>query len=62
MERALIGEYLAMIDRVLNGLSADNYDRAVEVAELPDIIRGYESIKEGNIAQFREQAQRLLGP
>ncbi len=61
MERELIGEYEGMIDRVLADLAADNYDRAVEVAELPDLIRGYEEIKEGNVAQFRSEAQRLLG-
>ena len=60
MERELIAEYEAMIDKLLAGLSADNYDRAVEVAELPDIVRGYESIKEANIAEFRAQAQRLM--
>jgi len=41
-------------------LSAGSYDRAVEVAELPDIVRGYEGIKEANIARFRERAQHLL--
>lgn len=42
-------------------LSAGSYDRVVEVAELLDIVRGYEGIKEANIAQFRERAQHLLG-
>ena len=36
MERELIGEYEAMIDQVVADLSADSYDVAVEVAELPD--------------------------
>ena len=61
LERALIGEYEGMVDKVLRDLSAETYDRAVEVAELPDIVRGYEGIKEANIAQFRERAQHLLG-
>jgi indolepyruvate ferredoxin oxidoreductase len=60
MERELIGEYEAMVDRVLGSLDADNYDRAVEVAELPDVIRGYEDIKEANVAEFRSRAQALL--
>ncbi len=60
MERALIGEYEAMIDQVLADLSAETYDRAVEVAELPDMIRGYEEIKEGNVERFRAEARRLL--
>jgi indolepyruvate ferredoxin oxidoreductase len=61
MERELIAEYQDLIDRVVADLSAASYDRAVEVAELPDIVRGYESIKEANIAEFRSRAQELLG-
>jgi len=60
LERALIGEYEAMIEQVLADLSAETYDHAVEVAELPDIVRGYEQIKEDNIATFRAEAERLL--
>ena len=60
MERELITEYETMIDTVLTRLSADNMDWAVEVAELPDIVRGYEGIKEDNIAEFRSKAQQLL--
>ena len=60
MERELIDEYEAMIDRVVADLGPETYDRAVEVAELPDIVRGYEGIKEDNIAEFRSEAQRLL--
>ena len=60
MERELIGEYESMLDRVLADLTVESYDRAVEVAELPDIVRGYEGIKEANIAEFRSRAQQLL--
>jgi len=60
MERGLIEEYEAMIDRVLGALDVGNYDRAVELAELPDLVRGYEGIKEANVAEFRSQAQALL--
>ena len=60
MERDLIVEYESMLDRVTADLSVESYDRAVEVAELPDIIRGYETIKEDNVVQFRAEAKRLL--
>ena len=60
MERELIGEYESMLDRVLGALDSGNYDRAVELAELPDIVRGYEDIKEANVAEFRSRAQALL--
>jgi indolepyruvate ferredoxin oxidoreductase len=59
MERELIGEYRGMIERCMAMLASD-YETAVEVAELPDMIRGYESIKEANVAAFREKAQHLL--
>ncbi|MEM7321459.1 MAG: indolepyruvate ferredoxin oxidoreductase family protein [Actinomycetota bacterium] len=60
LERELIDEYEAMVDKVLDGLAAGNMDRAVEVAELPDGVRGYEGIKEDNVAEFRSKAQQLL--
>lgn len=59
LERELIGEYRGMIERCMQML-ANDYETAVEVAELPDVIRGYETIKEANVAAFREQAQHLL--
>lgn len=60
MERELIGEYKSMIERVMTNLSGDGYELAVEVAELPVMIRGYDSVKEANVAAFREAAQHLL--
>jgi indolepyruvate ferredoxin oxidoreductase len=32
----------------------------VAVAELPDIVRGYEAIKVRNVERFRERADELL--
>ena len=62
MERELIDEYRAMIERALDTLSAGDeaaYARAVEIASLPDMIRGYEDIKEANVEQFRARAADL---
>lgn len=58
-ERALIAEYRALVDRMIGDLSSANYDRAVEVACLPDLIRGYEEIKLRNIDRFRQEVRRL---
>jgi indolepyruvate ferredoxin oxidoreductase len=33
--------------------------QAVQLAELPDMIRGYEEIKLANVARFREKVQEL---
>jgi indolepyruvate ferredoxin oxidoreductase len=59
VERAMIDEYRALIDRCLANLGPQNYERAVQLANLPDLIRGYESIKLRNIERFREQAKAL---
>jgi indolepyruvate ferredoxin oxidoreductase len=62
VERALIDEYGTMIDTVLADLSPDSYDRAVRVARLPDLVRGYESIKQRNVERFRAEARALGVP
>jgi len=58
-ERALIGEYRALVERALAALSPETYDRAVKLSALPDVIRGYEDIKLRNVEKFREQVKAL---
>jgi indolepyruvate ferredoxin oxidoreductase len=60
MERALIGEYRAMIDKLLPTLSAENYATAVELASLPEQIRGFGHVKEKAVAGFRAKQAELL--
>jgi indolepyruvate ferredoxin oxidoreductase len=59
VERALIGEYTALIDAALARLEATSYDTAVKLAALPDLIRGYEDIKLANVRRFREEVRAL---
>jgi indolepyruvate ferredoxin oxidoreductase len=59
VERALPGEYRAVIDRALSGLSRDTYERAVRAARLPDLVRGYEDIKLRNVEKYREEVRAL---
>ena len=61
MERALVAEYQQMNEQLLTDLSPENYDKALEAAELPDMIRGYEEIKEANVEKFRQAAKALIG-
>jgi len=35
--------------------------RKAQIAELPDLVRGYESIKLRNVARFRERGRRPRG-
>jgi indolepyruvate ferredoxin oxidoreductase len=59
VEQALPGEYRALIERALGGLSPATYERAVRLARLPDVIRGYEDIKLANVEKFRAEVQAL---
>jgi indolepyruvate ferredoxin oxidoreductase len=59
VERALIGEYRALVEKALVGLDATSHARAVKLAALPDVIRGYEEIKLANVRRFREEARTL---
>jgi indolepyruvate ferredoxin oxidoreductase len=52
VERALRDHYRAMIGDLAAGLDTTSYDRAVSLAELPDLVRGYESIKLRNVEKY----------
>jgi indolepyruvate ferredoxin oxidoreductase len=60
MERALIGEYEAIINEVAEGLSAENLRLALALVEVPDIIRGFGAIKADNVAAARAEWAALL--
>ncbi len=59
VERQLVGEYRALVEKALVDLSPESYDRAVKLAGLPDVIRGYEEIKLRNVARFRDEVRAL---
>ena len=54
MERELIVEYRQIIERLLVDLTAASLPAAVEIAALPDMIRGYEQIKVGNVHSYHD--------
>jgi indolepyruvate ferredoxin oxidoreductase len=60
-ERELPGEYLEAIDLVLANLTAARLDDAVALAELPDVVRGYEDLKMERVASFRAALAAGLG-
>jgi indolepyruvate ferredoxin oxidoreductase len=53
MERQLIAEYQASIEALLPVLREDNLAQAVELANLPEHIRGYGHVKHDNVARAR---------
>jgi indolepyruvate ferredoxin oxidoreductase len=59
-ERTLIQWYRDLIEQVLANLTPDNLPQALEIAALPDQIRGYEKIKEQSIAKVKQQAVEKL--
>jgi indolepyruvate ferredoxin oxidoreductase len=60
MERALIGEYRQLVESLLPGLTAANHATAVELASLPEQIRGFGHVKEKAVAGFRVKQAALL--
>ena len=60
LERELIGWYCGLIEEVLPALAEESYGLAVEIAELPDGIRGYEHVKEASAVTAKQRAERLL--
>ena len=59
VERELIGEYEQMVAEALAGSRRRRHATALELLELPDVIRGYEEIKLRNVALFRKRAEPL---
>ena len=59
-ERRLIGEYEAMLDEIVAGLSPANHAAAVELASLPLEIRGFGHVKEANLARAKAKEAGLL--
>ncbi|HXZ08657.1 MAG TPA: indolepyruvate ferredoxin oxidoreductase family protein [Paraburkholderia sp.] len=59
-ERALIGEYEALVRELVGGLTAERRALAVELASLPDGIRGYGHVKENNLNGVRTKWSALL--
>jgi indolepyruvate ferredoxin oxidoreductase len=60
MERALIVEYCQCIEELLQGLSTTNHALAVDIARIPQDIRGYGHVKERHLAVARPKWQALM--
>jgi indolepyruvate ferredoxin oxidoreductase len=60
MERALIVEYRETIDELLRDLNADNLALAVQIAHVPEDIRGYGHVKARHLATARPKWAALM--
>jgi indolepyruvate ferredoxin oxidoreductase len=59
-ERALPKEYARTVEELLDGLTKENLATAVEIASLPESIRGYDTVKDATIETAREKQRELL--
>jgi indolepyruvate ferredoxin oxidoreductase len=60
MERQLIGEYEHLVDELLGKLAAENHAVAVELASVPEDIRGYGHVKARHLDRARAKQKELL--
>ncbi|HET8726062.1 MAG TPA: DUF6537 domain-containing protein, partial [Alphaproteobacteria bacterium] len=59
-ERQLIADYFAEIEEILAGLTPENHHLAVEIARIPELIRGFGHVKEEHLAKAKAREAELL--
>jgi indolepyruvate ferredoxin oxidoreductase len=60
-ERQLVGEYEAVVAKLMARLTPENHALAVEIARLPQQIRGYGHVKERARERVKQREAELLG-
>lgn len=60
MERRLLREYKHLLASLPALLNADNFDTVVELASLPEAVRGYGKVKDAAIRAMQERRDALL--
>ena len=60
MERELIAAYETTIEELTSGLTPENYELAVEIASLPEQIRGFGPVKTQHVDAAKIREQELL--
>ncbi|CDZ46901.1 indolepyruvate ferredoxin oxidoreductase family protein [Neorhizobium galegae] len=60
MERQLIADYFGLVSELSAGLNADNHALAVELAGLPEMVRGFGHVKFASITKFEKRKTDLL--
>ncbi|HEX5303566.1 MAG TPA: indolepyruvate ferredoxin oxidoreductase family protein [Streptosporangiaceae bacterium] len=58
-ERELIEEYLGLVDHLIGRLSPATSALAVQLASLPDVVRGYEEVKLRNVESYHQSLAEL---
>jgi indolepyruvate ferredoxin oxidoreductase len=60
VERKLIEEYEATVAEALSLLTPATHGTALELLELPDLVRGYEEIKLRNVVLYRKRLESTM--
>ena len=60
MERQLVIDYFATVERLLAGLDAGNLALAAQIASVPEHIRGYGHVKEAHLHTAKAREAQLL--
>ena len=60
MERTLIGEYESVLRDLMGGLTPANYDLAVQIAMLPQKMRGYGHVKQKAVREVKKMQEQML--
>ncbi len=59
-ERRLIEDYERTVEELLARLTADNHALAVQIASIPEEIRGYGHVKARHLEAAKEKEAKLL--
>jgi indolepyruvate ferredoxin oxidoreductase len=59
-ERALIGQYRSSVEQLMAALDPSNHALALEIARIPDQIKGFGHVKAKNLAVAQVEWERLL--
>ncbi|MGI9310284.1 MAG: indolepyruvate ferredoxin oxidoreductase family protein [bacterium] len=60
LERQLITEYEADLTQLLRATTARNYEAAVALADLPEMIKGFGHVKAAAVAEYRKRREAML--
>jgi indolepyruvate ferredoxin oxidoreductase len=60
MERRLLAQYEADLDRIADELDAQRIEAAAALASVPQLIRGFGHVKQANAAKAEEERRRLV--
>jgi indolepyruvate ferredoxin oxidoreductase len=59
-EWALLAEYEETLDELMRNLTLANRELAVQIAEIPEHIRGFDTVKDAQLEAAKEKEAELL--